>query len=1089
MGGGMTLARKKLKFVYPREKIPTKSLSSSFHPNRHNVNQPTKPYKFAKEKQQQEQNCSNNDHDANVSKDPHVLTTTKHSKPLPLEEETMDDILFPHKKKKMMKQAIVAVTEKTTTTNKQHPKKTQVKVDVEVDVDAVVGTAPVVPPKQVVKETKDKTLGHAATVPLSDEATHQHQQQQPVKKKSKKDKKRKNMNDSTVGTSSSSDGVVVVAPTKLKEEQDGDKEASSSSSTQRETQESSSAATRRDESLKRKRHTSGGTTTIEPQPQPPTPVNRPVLSRQLSGLSVEDAMRDKSGCRPRANSTDGELNLPQRGLCDERMVLESHKWKSQQQQQQQQQNNTKQQQSHRGGAPRGLVNLGNTCFLNATLQCLAYLPTFGQCIADLDPPPNNNNANNTNTNTNTKQKSSKKGNNGQRTTLLLRSLLRKMHNLDEAQASKNNPGGAIAPRNFVKVIPTLGGSGGHKFRPGRQEDAHEFLVHLLDAMKDGELGFAGIDQRVSGWRDRLPIPRLDETTLIHRMFGGYLRSQVCCTNCDYRSNTYDPFLDVALEVSKKSSNSVPAAFAEFTRKERLDSANQWKCSGCKKRVCASKQLTIFRPPLSLCLQLKRFTFGGDKGGGGGWGHGHFAGKGIGKMMRGGSKITKPIDFPANLHLPLSNGRKCDYSLTGMVIHVGNTASSGHYTAFVKKPGSRDGQNQWYHMDDSYVEAVSEKVVLQQKDAYLLFYCRKEVKLELPALPSSRKSMTESEAKEYGLARARARAASIDSSDLPSKSKLSGSVEQKDSDHDERIKESRPMKVRSVVSKEEKKPIEDRKVDTSKKSKEKSKKIVSNSKDESDVKKDAMTHAQVPSKKEVVSPLLSAILPSSLQKSNESEEEQSSSSSSDSSSSSSTSSSSSSAEDDESVENQNKSLSGVRKHLDSTMAKAENDATPKISNKQVSSHEDGDSSTLPLESNGIAPSIHKSPKALRSEHSTSITQEDDATQKTKRSDVKQKKQTMVLDNHQPGKIEIVVGSFQKTNLWKPAVLPSKSDGHSDNELLGTFKIQKWDDEDEVPEKSSQREAALKIMEMKNQERKRKMRLNRWDSALDEGRVSA
>jgi hypothetical protein len=317
--------------------------------------------------------------------------------------------------------------------------------------------------------------------------------------------------------------------------------------------------------------------------------------------------------------------------------------------------------------------------------------------------------------------------------------------------------------------------------------------------------------------------------------------------------------------------------------------------------------------------------------------------------------------------------------------------------------------------------------------------------------------------------------------------LSGSVEQNHSDHDESIKESRPIKVRSVVSKEEKKPMEDRKVDASKKTKEKSKKILSNSKDESDVKKEAMTHAQVPSKKEVASPLLSAILPSSLQKSIE-EEQSSSSSSESSSSSSSTSSSSSSAEDDESVENQNKSLSGVRKHLDSTMAKAENDATPKISNKQISSHEDGDSGTLPVESNGIAPSIHKSPKTSRSEHSTSITQEGDATQNTKRSGVKQKKQTMVLDNHQPGKIEIVVGSFQKTNLWKPAVLPSKYDGHSDNELLGTFKIQKWDDEDEVPEKSSQREAALKIMEMKNQERKRKMRLNRWDSALDEGRVS-
>jgi hypothetical protein len=35
---------------------------------------------------------------------------------------------------------------------------------------------------------------------------------------------------------------------------------------------------------------------------------------------------DEMGCRPRANSTDGELNLPQGGLCDERKVLQAHKW-------------------------------------------------------------------------------------------------------------------------------------------------------------------------------------------------------------------------------------------------------------------------------------------------------------------------------------------------------------------------------------------------------------------------------------------------------------------------------------------------------------------------------------------------------------------------------------------------------------------------------------------------------------------------------------------------------------------------------------------------------------------------------------------
>jgi hypothetical protein len=41
------------------------------------------------------------------------------------------------------------------------------------------------------------------------------------------------------------------------------------------------------------------------------------------------------------------------------------------------------------------------------------------------------------------------------------------------------------------------------------------------------LFLTGINPLKNGWRDRLPIPRLDETTLIHRMFGGYFRSQVC----------------------------------------------------------------------------------------------------------------------------------------------------------------------------------------------------------------------------------------------------------------------------------------------------------------------------------------------------------------------------------------------------------------------------------------------------------------------------------------------------------------------------------------------------------------------------------
>ena len=90
----------------------------------------------------------------------------------------------------------------------------------------------------------------------------------------------------------------------------------------------------------------------------------------------------------------------------------------------------------------------------------------------------------------------------------------------------------------------------------------------------------------------------------------------------------------------------------------------------------------------------------------------------------------------------------------MIIHVGGSATSGHYTAYVKKPESASGKS-WYHMDDSFVETVSTKAVLKQKDAYVLFYSRKEVKLELPN-PPRRVSMTAEEARNVNKARANAK---------------------------------------------------------------------------------------------------------------------------------------------------------------------------------------------------------------------------------------------------------------------------------------------------------------------------------------------
>jgi ubiquitin carboxyl-terminal hydrolase 36/42 len=62
----------------------------------------------------------------------------------------------------------------------------------------------------------------------------------------------------------------------------------------------------------------------------------------------------------------------------------------------------------------------------------------------------------------------------------------------------------------------------------------------------------------------------------------WIWTQVTCLSCKYASNTYDPFMDLSLEITKAPS--VYKALAHFTQTEVLDGANKYQCSKCKKKV-------------------------------------------------------------------------------------------------------------------------------------------------------------------------------------------------------------------------------------------------------------------------------------------------------------------------------------------------------------------------------------------------------------------------------------------------------------------------------------------------------------------------
>ncbi|XP_010224971.1 PREDICTED: ubiquitin carboxyl-terminal hydrolase 36, partial [Tinamus guttatus] len=191
-------------------------------------------------------------------------------------------------------------------------------------------------------------------------------------------------------------------------------------------------------------------------------------------------------------------------------------------------------------------------------------------------------------------------------------------------------------------------------------------------------------------------------TLVHQIFGGYLRSRVKCSVCKSVSDTYDPYLDLALEIRQAAN--IVRALELFVRSDVLSGENAYMCARCKKKVPASKRFTIHRASNVLTLSLKRFA--------------NFS----------GGKITKDVGYPEFLnirpYMSQNNGDPVMYSLYAVLVHSGYSCHAGHYYCYVKA-----GNGQWYQMNDSLVHSSNIKVVLNQQ-AYVLFYLR---------IPSAKKS--------------------------------------------------------------------------------------------------------------------------------------------------------------------------------------------------------------------------------------------------------------------------------------------------------------------------------------------------------------
>jgi ubiquitin C-terminal hydrolase len=94
-----------------------------------------------------------------------------------------------------------------------------------------------------------------------------------------------------------------------------------------------------------------------------------------------------------------------------------------------------------------------------------------------------------------------------------------------------------------------------RFRNGRQEDAHEYLLCLLDhlheAHRHAEKG-APVSTRLPGLHGANSSSQAQNqaNSFIHSIFGGCSRSQIECMGVSYESSLFEPFLDLSLQIHR-----------------------------------------------------------------------------------------------------------------------------------------------------------------------------------------------------------------------------------------------------------------------------------------------------------------------------------------------------------------------------------------------------------------------------------------------------------------------------------------------------------------------------------------------------------
>ncbi|TRY79895.1 hypothetical protein TCAL_10043 [Tigriopus californicus] len=210
--------------------------------------------------------------------------------------------------------------------------------------------------------------------------------------------------------------------------------------------------------------------------------------------------------------------------------------------------------------PAGLLNLGNTCYVNSFLQIWFHNVNFRQALYEWDPEQDDEE--------------------GENETLL------------EAENYK--------PRGKVASLQAL-------FAMMEAVDPNDFITKLgldpqvqQDAQEFSKLFISLLESSLSNQKS------LNVRSLIQNQFRGEYAYVTKCMACKRESSRPSFFYE--LDLTLQGNKTLKDCLEDFTKKEKLQGDNQYFCENCNAKKDATRCVRISQVPTVLNLQLNRFIF-------------------------------------------------------------------------------------------------------------------------------------------------------------------------------------------------------------------------------------------------------------------------------------------------------------------------------------------------------------------------------------------------------------------------------------------------------------------------------------------------